>query len=696
MVSWHVYFMSQNKLKLVKIIIFKHGISYFLHEGKIKGDGTFELEFKIEEMNDILKSLFALDTSENGYISFISYDAAIESSQLLKSIMLDIPDTDSFSSLITQIKGAKIKLTIGSSQETEGTIMGIEEIEKLIKEEKIIEKLLIILKEDNTVAKIAFSEISSFKILNEDLNKDLKFFLDTSIAGKKKDSKKIIIHCESGGDETIERNLFVSYLRETPIWKTSYRIIMSKKQAQEDKCLLAGYALIENTTNDDWKEIQLTLIAGMPVSFIYDFYRPIFIERPKIEPPKVLSATPTEIEEGLVMEDFKAYEMESEEEVKTMEKKKAFKMAAEAPSGGMRARAPSAPSAITDAMDLDDDALLDKMTAQTSTKTRDLGELFEYNITTPVSILRKQSALVPILTKEIEAKKVLLYNKIEHDKNPNACLEIVNNTDLTIERGPVTIIYDDNLAGEAIIPFLNKGDTRLLNYAIEQAVLVSHKEKSENLKIHKVSFKGSYCYEYYFSNMYTTYKIKNKTEENKTLYLDHPKKSGYLIKESPIEPEETQNYWRFKIQLKAKDAISFIIKEQKENYSRHYLWNWDKNYFLTKIEFYMEQEHIDKVLEENLKQISNLIGKKNALAQKKSKLENESYQMTEEQERLRKNISVLGNTSQEERLREKYVQKLSDQEKRFEEISQELKNVEKEIGILEKQIEEKMNQLDYN
>ena len=100
-----------SKLSVKKVIMFKHGVSYFILEGKIKGNGTFELEFKVKEMNDILKSLFVLDTSDKGFISSISYDAALETSQLLKSVMLNIPDIDSLSSLITLIKGAQVNLT---------------------------------------------------------------------------------------------------------------------------------------------------------------------------------------------------------------------------------------------------------------------------------------------------------------------------------------------------------------------------------------------------------------------------------------------------------------------------------------------------------------------------------------------------------------------------------------------------------
>ncbi|TFG25759.1 MAG: hypothetical protein EU532_11455 [Promethearchaeota archaeon] len=681
-----------SKLNVKRVIIFKHGISYFILEGKQRGSDTFELEFKIDEMNDILKSLFVLDTSEKGYISSISYDAALDTAQLLKTIMLNIPDNNSFSSLITQIKGANITLTIGSSQTISGTIMGIELLEKFVKDEKITEKLLALLKNDGVITKVPFSEISSFEILNEDLQKDLKFFLDTVIAGKKKDSKKIIINCESGGDNSVERSIIVSYIRESPVWKTSYRLIMSKQQAQDKKCLLSGWALIENTTNQDWENIELSLVAGMPVSFIYDFYRPIYIQRTIIEPPKVLSARPTEIEEGLEMEAFEEYKMKDEAFAEApMMMKEAKKRAARpppAPAGAARAS-----TTLGFAADMDDSTLLDKVKSQTATQTKELGELFEYNISNPVTIKRKHSALVPILTEQIKAEKILLYNKHENDKNPNACLEITNNSGLVLERGPVTFIYDNNLAGEAIIPFLNRDDIRLLNYAVEQAVIINHEDFSQNLDVHRISIGGSYCYEYYYTNLRTVYRIKNKTDEEKILYLDHPKQYGYKITESPVEPEETANYWRFKLTLKPKDAVEFIIKERKENYSSYYIYNYTKDDLLKRVAFYVQQKFINEKLESQLKEVGELIGRKNDLSLKKSKLEDERYQMTDEQTRLRENISVLGNTSQENTLKEKYVKKLSVQEERFETISKEIKELEQELTTLDKKIEEKIEKL---
>jgi len=676
-----------SKLNVKKVIIFKHGVSYYILEGILKGTGKFELEFKIDEMNDILKSLFVLDTSKNGYISSISYDAALETNQLLKSIMLNIPDRDSFSSLVTQIKGADVILTVGGAKKISGKIMGIEYDEKLSKEEKITEKLLTLHEDDGMITKYKFSEIRSLEIMNEEIKKDLKFFLDTVIAGKKKDAKKILINCESGGDDEIDRNIFVSYIRESPIWKTSYRLIMSKQQALEQKCLLSGWSLIENTTNQDWEDIELSLVAGMPVSFIYEFYRPIFIQRPVIQPPKVLSARPTEIEEGLEMEKFKDYAM-AEMAAKPMTMKKRAKAKAR---GGPPPPAPPAGGFGRYQSVMTDTEMYDKVKSQVKTQTKDLGELFEYNISNPVTIKRKQSALVPILTESIKANRILLYNKNEHDKNPNACLEINNNTKLTLERGPVTIIYDDNLAGEAIIPFLNKGDTRLLNYAVEQAVIINHEQKTENMSVHRVTFGSGYSYEYYYTKMMTTYKIKNKTEEEKELYLDHPKTHEYKIIEKTIDPEETTNYWRFKLTLKPKDAVVFKLTEQRENYSSNYLWNYNKEDLLKRVGFYVKHKFIDPDLETKLKEIAGLIQTLNDLRSKQDKLIEERDSMTDEQVRLRENISVLGEDSQSVSLKERYIKKLNTQESRFEVIKKELKSLEKKIEELNTDIENKMN-----
>jgi hypothetical protein len=673
-----------SKLKVSHVIMFKHGVSYFILESKVKGADKLELEFKVDEMDDILKSLFVLDTSDNGYISSISYDAAMDTSRLLSSVALDVPDTDSFSLVLKQIKGANIRITIGT-ESISGKVMGIEYIDKFIQNEKITEKLVILLK-DNNIIKIPFNEVKSFEILNEGLKKDLNFFLDTAITTKKKDTKNIIINCESGGNNTVERRIIVSYFIESPIWKTSYRLLMNEKGMGENKVLLSGYCMVENITDQDWEDIQLTLVAGMPVSFKYEFYAPIFIQRPTIKPKKITSARPSTIEEGERALGGSA--MTSREDMTI-------------PRGAPRAPKMKAMAAKPDRKmaeitgSLDDQVLIDKIKAQTSIKTKEAGELFEYNIAIPVTIKRKLCALVPIVSEEVKGKKIILFNKNEHDRNPSSCLEITNNTDLTLERGPVTIIQDDNLAGEAIIPFMNKNDTRLLNYAVELGVLIDSQQKSQSKKVHRVTASGKYINEYYFREIYTTYKIKNKSDKDKTLYIDHPKTPNYEIMEGPGKPEETPNYWRFKIELDPKDRKEIEIKERNELYTSHYLWNWTKEEYFNRISFYTKEKYINEQLESQLKEIAELIGKLQNLKNKKDELSTEINQMKESQTRLRENIKVLGKTSKEDTLREKYINKLTEQENKFESISTEIKSINKEIEELNQNINEKMDEIKY-
>jgi len=193
--------------------------------------------------------------------------------------------------------------------------------------------------------------------------------------------------------------------------------------------------------------------------------------------------------------------------------------------------------------------------------------------------------------------------------------------------------------------------------------------------------------------MMTTYKIQNKTSEVKELYLDHPKTHSYKFIEKPVDPEETPNYWRFKITLKPKDAITFKLKEQREDYSSNYLRNWSRDDIFKRVGFYVKQKFINEKLENQLKEIAESIQDLNQKKQKKAKLVEERNQMSDEQSRLRENISVLGEDTQSIALKERYIKKFNDQETRFEKISVETKKLTQEIDSLNKKIETKMNKL---
>src|SRR5437870_5727285 len=66
-----------------------------------------------------------------------------------------------------------------------------------------------------------------------------------------------------------DRDVFVSYISEVPIWKSTYRIIFPDKPGE--KPLLQGWAIVDNTIGEDWKDVQLSLVAGAPQSFVQKY-----------------------------------------------------------------------------------------------------------------------------------------------------------------------------------------------------------------------------------------------------------------------------------------------------------------------------------------------------------------------------------------------------------------------------------------
>ena len=81
-----------------------------------------------------------------------------------------------------------------------------------------------------------------------------------------------------------ERQLFVSYISEVPIWKTTYRIVLDPKGQSQP--LLQGWAIVDNTVGEDWNNVELSLVAGAPQSFIEQLSQPYYARRSVVPLPQ--------------------------------------------------------------------------------------------------------------------------------------------------------------------------------------------------------------------------------------------------------------------------------------------------------------------------------------------------------------------------------------------------------------------------
>src|SRR4029453_6475750 len=71
------------------VVLFSSGVGYFEHFGTVRGDGSTELRFKTQQINDILKSL-VLQDMDGGKVAAVTYPSLDPISKTLRSFQIDI------------------------------------------------------------------------------------------------------------------------------------------------------------------------------------------------------------------------------------------------------------------------------------------------------------------------------------------------------------------------------------------------------------------------------------------------------------------------------------------------------------------------------------------------------------------------------------------------------------------------------
>jgi len=651
-------------LPIKKVLLYKHGVGYFEREGDVENDATIELQFKSNEMNDVLKSLTVLDLS-GGLISSISYESTKPVEKQLEDIAIRLPEQNALTGLLSQVKGARVRVLVGSD-EIIGTVTGIQVINKRVQDMTLTTYLITILVDGESLRTYDILELKSITFLDDNLKSDLNHLLEVLISAKKKDAKKLTIYAKGEG----KRTLLATYVVETPVWKASYRVLLEK-----EKPTIQGWALVDNTQDEDWKNVSLTLVAGLPISFIHDLYSPRYKKRPVVEVKEEEAYAPPILEEGIPCEA-----MDFEEEAPLMD------MLKEVPAGAPMRRQKALP--MMSASMSRAEARASSMPVQT--RTVEVGDLFQYSIKNPVTVKRNQSALVPILQTTFDAKRVAVYNREVREKNPMSAMFIKNTTGLTLEGGPVTVMEDETYVGEAMLDTLKPDEERIVPFSVELGCIVSSDHESERHNIHRVRINSGYMYLDYFQVEKKKYKIKNKTDKKIDLFLEHRFNHGWDLVDTKEPYETTENFYRFRFDVPAKKSLAFTVKEkhmQYESYNLHHL-NPDL------VSYWATNGYIDRATRNKLDELLKFSAQINDLNRDIKENEDEVRVIHEDQKRLRENLKALGESSDEKKLRERYVGEMSREEDRLRHLRRNVKELKEREKAKERELRNAINSIE--
>ncbi len=298
---------------------------------------------------------------------------------------------------------------------------------------------------------------------------------------------------------------------------------------------------------------------------------------------------------------------------------------------------------------------------QSAATASQLGDFFQYIINQPVNLPRQKSALLPIVNKEIEAKRLSIYNPNVHAKFPMLGLKLTNSSGLHLMQGPITVFEGSTYAGDARINDLPPNDDRLISYAVDLGTEVEVKSHRPADRLTAVRIEHGIIIRTDRIREEKTYTATNRNGQERTLWIEHPYRADFELvsKDKPIE--RTSDNYRFEIKLpaKAKSSVSQTIVEERNIGTQISINNTDDG----SIRFFINNTISSEGVKNALKKALELKTKLNGYRQELNTVNEQLRVITEDQTRLRANLREMPTTAAAYK---RYIDKFDKQETEIE------------------------------
>ena len=658
---------SASRLPVTRVVLYKNGVGYFEHAGRVRDSQDVNVDFTTAQLNDVLKSLTVLDLGK-GRITGVSYNSNAPLERRLGSLHLPVGQNPTTAQFLDALRGARLEVHIGS-ESASGRLLSIDEREIPIKDDqKITVDQISLISDGGEVRVFDLTPSTTVRVAEKEVNEEVGKYLGLVASTRDQDLRRMTISTAGEG----ERNLLVSYISEVPVWKSTYRIVIPN----EGKPLLQGWAIVDNTVGEDWKNVELSLVAGAPQSFVQELSQPYYTRRPVVALPENAMITPQTHEATM-------------EEASTSPQEQVVNGVPGGVVGGIIGGVPGGiPGGVANAKmgsgigsgsgggigggmykaragrnvtDLAEVA--ESLEASTTTAlTRDLGDLFEYKLHDRVTIRKNQSALVPILQARIDAEKVSVWNPSQ--TAVLRALWVDNTSDLTLDGGSFNVLEGDAFAGEGLMDAIKPGEKRLLSYAADLGVLVDGKQKVENQRVTKVVIAHGTMMQSTQERQENTYTIRNRDTSARTIVIEYPARPGWKLTDDAKPTESSTSFHRFRLSVDPKKTETLLVKEYRPVMNSYQLSNVSEE----QVKFFLAQKMINPEIEQALRKlivqkisIAVLDGE---VASRKSKIAG----ISEDQQRLRENMKALKGSAEEKVLVARYVRELNEQEDRVQSL----------------------------
>lgn len=680
----------RSALPITRVVLYQNGVGYFEREGLLEGN-HLTLQVRPSQINDLLKSLTIVDRSSGRALS-VSLPLEKSADQALSELPEQVRHASGLLELLTVFRGARVEVS-GGFGTVEGRVVGLENIPDRVpgNDEPVAPRWRLTLADtDGELRVLQLDQVHSLTILDQALAVGLDRSLDVSL--KEGDWKPVSITVRFTGEE--DHPLKASYVVEMPRWKPAYRVVLN-----DNKPLLQGWAVVDNVSGEDWSNVQLSLVAGTPVSFIYDLHSSQFVQRTDLSPRRLSAAPPPPVEAGgstgATLDDAPEaeeaaapdYDYAAEGSAPMQLEKRRLSGAGSSYGGAARAPMPAP-------MPKMDEQFQSQFVAQT--QTEQVGSLFRYDLQTPVNVPDRTSTLVNIINERVSAAEVAMFRADYPDgplpTHPYRAVRLTNDTPFTLEQGPVTIYSEGTFVGEGFLERVEPKATHFVGFSLDSKVSLNSDSAFTDAESRLVRISGGVFTLEVQSRETIEHTFRNLHAEPITAFIKTGRRSGWSLTPRPAGIVETPEALWVPTQIPASGTATLKLTwEQKAERTTTIDTDMDAERLVLTLSNTKLPPEVDAALKRVLSvkvevdQVDREIQHQNQL---KASLESD-------QERVRENLDTLRKTKGNGQLQQSLAQKLSKLEQELGVVSGKLVELIEKRAELSKRLTDMVRKLEF-
>jgi len=508
----------------------------------------------------------------------------------------------------------------------------------------------------------------------EDMDPELSAALDRWDGKKKRTGELRRVTLELGKGE---HDLSVGYLAETPLWRPSYRLVVD----QGGKALLQAWGIVQNQSGEDWKDVEVALVAGAPIAFESTLAEPVIparpvvtddgeaiayvpegettYERPEMPGPGALGGVgSSKMGRGMAGGAAKPADQDESQEEAAME--------------GMEMAPPAlapAPVAEPPAYSLvpRDSSGLARVQAQTGA-TR-------YEVPHRVTIPDKSATMVLLVNKEVHGEAVYLYSPDggvpDSYVHPFRVARFKNESGGLLERGPIAVFEKGAFLGQGIMESLPDGGRATVPFALVRS-LTLHKEVTQdqrNARLYSIEM-GELTIERDQVTIFA-YHVENGDKSQARVLIKHQLSPGATLWDPPKGTEKLSGDQEVlsPVDIPASGAADLMLEERQAFRRRVEFRSTEAR---TAVRDYLKSESVPQQERDTLELILKHAAQLQALDDQETALTREQRELEKGTQETRRSLQAVKDNQQATALRRELTDRLTLGTRRLDELTKEL------------------------